>query len=182
VVLPSRFGRQVGEEEPVFHRGQRVYRPGIGPFGEPQIVGRIRNYFIENYNDIYPNALTRRRPDFLIPNIWAIEFKIVCPYNDNGALTDQWSKRLLHPYRGNQSSIGDIYKLIDLDMQIRKGIIVITYEHEIPQIDFSPLLDSFELLSSELFHFHLSDRYHSIVDELVHPVHQRANIYGWEII
>ncbi len=160
----------------------RNFLPGIGPIGEPQLVRRIRDYFIENFNDIYPNAQTHRTPDFLIPEMWAIEFKIVRPFGNNGGHAENWSENLIHPFRGNQSSIGDIYRLQDFNMNIRKGIIVITYEHNEPRIDLSPLFESFDLITRQVCHFNLSNRHQVTIENLIHPVHQRAIIYGWEIL
>lgn len=42
-------------------------------------------------------------PDVLVPNRWALEFKIVRPFGDNGIEAERWSQNLLHPYPGNVS-------------------------------------------------------------------------------
>lgn len=158
------------------------YRPGIGPFGEPQLVRKIKDYFRDNFSDTFPNAVTRRNPDFLIPNIWAIEFKIVRPYGDNDLPAENWSVNLLHPYQGNQSSIGDIYKLTNMQIAERKGIVLVCYEHNIPRINLEPLLVSFETIARDVCNFNLSERHQTTVEDLVHPVHQVSKIYGWEIL
>ena len=60
---------------PVF----KNYKPGIGPFGEPQLVSEIsRRLNLEGMN-----ASTHRTPDLRIGN-YAIEIKIVRPFGDNG--------------------------------------------------------------------------------------------------
>ena len=159
----------------------RNYQPGIGPFGEPQLVGKIRDYFNANLNQQFPNAKTGRTPDFLIPNLWAIEFKIVRPFGNNGNPAENWSENLLHPYSGNESSIGDIYKLQQLQMNVRKGIIVVSYEHKNAKLSLLPLLNSFDIIARQVCQFKLSNRYQVTVQNLVHPVHQISNIYGWEI-
>jgi hypothetical protein len=90
----------------------RNFQPGVGPYGEPQLVGRIARYL----NDLpkYGTAVrTKRTPDMLIPNEWAIEFKITRPYGDNGKEAENWSVNLLHPYPGNVSSVGIATSLLD---------------------------------------------------------------------
>ncbi len=72
-------------------------------------------------------------------------------------------------------------KLMQLEVAERKGIVVIGYEHEPPVRELSPLIAGFELLARELLHLPLSQRYSSIIAGCVHPVHQRATIYGWEL-
>lgn len=158
------------------------FLPGIGPLRETQLVSRIRSYFNQNLNEQYPNARTQRLPDFIIPDMWAIEFKIVRPFGNNGNSAEHWSSRLLHPYPGNKSSIGDIYRLENLQMNIRKGIVVVSYEHQPAQISLDPLLNSFELIASDVCGFHLSNRNQVTIPNLIHPIHQTAKVFGWEIL
>ena len=89
----------------------RHYQPGVGPYGEPQLTRKLINYLSKIYPNQYENVKTKRIPDVLIPNKWALEFKIVRPFGDNGNEAEHWSQNLIHPYPGNVSSIGDIYKL-----------------------------------------------------------------------
>lgn len=61
----------------------RDYRPGVGPFGEPQLVRRIAE--ILDSKDVYRGKVgTGRTPDFIINDSWVMEFKIVRPFGDNG--------------------------------------------------------------------------------------------------
>ena len=86
----------------------RAFQPGVGPYGEPQLVKLIA----ADLNQIpkYRNSVrTKRNPDLLIPNEWAIEFKITRPFGDNDKEAEDWSVNLLHPYPGNVSTIGDCY-------------------------------------------------------------------------
>lgn len=53
----------------------KAFRPGIGPFGEPQIVRVIAQKLSNNGL----SARTMRTPDLDIEHQWAIEFKIVRP-------------------------------------------------------------------------------------------------------
>lgn len=49
--------------------------------------------------------------DIVIPGFWAIEFKLIRPYGDNGKIAEHCSENALHPYPGIISSIGDYLKL-----------------------------------------------------------------------
>ena len=99
--------------------GSRAFQPGVGPYGEPQVVKRIAAYL--NDLDRYHNAaLTKRTPDLLIPGEWAIEIKIARPYGDNDREAENWSVNLLHPYPGNVSTIGDCHKLVGLPCRERR--------------------------------------------------------------
>jgi hypothetical protein len=83
----------------------KTFAPGIGPFGEIQLVSLIKDQL--NTSGKYNGRIvTKRTPDLLIPTEWAIEFKIVRPYGDNGRPAEHWSVNMLHPYPGNQSTIG----------------------------------------------------------------------------
>ena len=64
----------------------------------------------------------------LIRSSWAVEFKLVRPFGDNGKEAENWSVNLLHPYQGNVSAIGDCLKLKCLECVERKAVLVIGYE------------------------------------------------------
>ncbi len=110
-----------------------------------------------------------------------MEFKIVRPFGDNGIEAEHWSQNLLHPYPGNVSAISDAFKLMQHKGEETRVIVVISYEHEPPKIDVSVLVSAFELLCRELLKFPLGNRYTSVVGGCVHPVHQRATVYGWRL-
>jgi hypothetical protein len=127
----------------------RTFQPGVGPYGEPQLVLRIASYL--NELPRYGAAVrTKRTPDLLIPKEWAIEFKITRPYGDNGKEAENWSVNLLHPYPGNVSTIGDCCKLATLVCAEKKAVVVIGYEHDPPKIDLTPLIESFEVIARRL--------------------------------
>ncbi len=101
----------------------KAFRPGIGPFGEPQIVSMIA----KRLSAKGISAQTKRTPDLDIQQQWAIEFKIVRPFGDNGKEAENWSVNMLHPYAGNVSLIGDAIKLSKLDTFPNKGLFVIGF-------------------------------------------------------
>lgn len=157
-------------------------RPGVGPYGEPQVVRRCLEYLRDRYPEEYSGAKTKRNPDVLIPGRWALEFKIVRPYGDNGREAEHWSQNLLHPYPGNVSSIGDIISLLSLERSEKKGVVVFTYEHDPPRTPVGVMVDCFEALARDVLRLPLGPRHAAELANLVHPVHQKATVYGWQII
>lgn len=127
-------------------------------------------------------VVTKRSPDLLIPQEWAIEFKITRPFGDNGKEAENWSVNLLHPYTGNVSTIGDCYKLAQLGGLERKAVAVSGYEHSPPKIDLTPLVESFEVIARDVARLSLSPRIETRRDGLVHPVHQSVRVFAWEVL
>jgi hypothetical protein len=159
----------------------RAFQAGVGPYGEPQLIRRIATQFNElpKYRG---TVRTKRTPDLLIPNKWAIEFKITRPYGDNGKEAENWSVNHLHPYPGSVSTVGDSYKLADLQVPERRAIAVIGYEHAPAKIDLTPLIESFEAIAKHVAHIRLSSRVEARRENLVHPVHQSLRIFAWEVL
>ena len=159
----------------------KQFQLGVGPYGEPQLVGAVANHL--NVLPGYNRAVrTKRTPDLLIPGAWALEFKLARPFGDNGREAENWSVNLLHPYAGNVSLIGDCLKLQKLGGKERKGVVVIGYEHTPPQIPLAPLIDSFELVATKVAGVRLGPRHQIIRLGLCHPVHQQALVAGWEVL
>ena len=75
------------------------FQPGVGPYGEPQLVKLIAARLNEIPN-LVGTVSTKRAPDLLIGGVWAMEFKIVRPYGDNGREAENWSVNLLHATSG----------------------------------------------------------------------------------
>lgn len=159
----------------------KSFQPGVGPYGEPQLVKKVVTILRERHHDRFAGAKTKREPDVLIPNRWAIEVKIVRPFGDNGVEAEHWSQNLLHPYEGNVSAIGDALKLMTRDGPERNGLIVLGFEHSPPKIDTQVLVEAFELVCRQLLSIPLGSRYVATLEHLIHPVHQRARIFGWEL-
>ena len=155
----------------------KTFRPGIGPFGEPQIVQRIANVLASKNIP----ARTRRTPDLEIDNEWAIEFKILRPFGDNGNEAENWTVNLLHPYPGNASLIGDALKLLEIPDYLKKAVFVIGYEHNPPRINLDPIINSFELITRAVVNIKLGERVEEKRVDLVHPVHQIVRCIGWEL-
>jgi hypothetical protein len=158
----------------------RNFQPGVGPYGEPQLVKLIA----ERLNRIpicAGRVLTKRTPDLLIKDEWALEFKIVRPYGDNGREAENWSVNLLHPYQGNVSTIADCWKLEKLQCSERKGVIVIGYEHDPPRVDLMPLIECFEVIAKHVARINPA-RVEACRAGLIHTVHQTTRILAWEVL
>ena len=134
--------KEFDSERPV----HKDFRPGIGPFGEPQIVREIANRLAERGI----SSQTKRTPDLEVQHEFAIKFKIVRPFGDNGREAENWSVNLLHPYDGNVSLIGDALKLLRLPSYPHRGLFVIGYEHDPPRLSLDPLINSFELIAKHV--------------------------------
>ena len=165
--------KEFDSERPV----HKAFQPGIGPFGEPQIVGIIA----QRLSATGIPAKTKRIPDLDIQNQWAIEFKIVRPYGDNGKEAENWSVNMLHPYAGNVSLIGDALKFSLLNTYSYKGLFVIGFEHNPVKISLDPLIDSFEVIARQVMGIHLGKRIEQKREGLIHPEHQVLRCIGWQI-
>lgn len=165
--------KEFDSEKPV----HKTFQPGIGPFGEPQIVGIIaRRLSLRGIQ-----AETKRTPDLDIQHRWAVEFKIVRPFGDNAKEAENWSVNMLHPYPGNVSLIGDAIKLANLDTFPNKGLFVIGYEHNPAKISLDPLLNSFESIARQVIGINLDNRIEQKRVGLVHPEHQVLRCIGWQV-
>jgi hypothetical protein len=159
----------------------RSFQPGVGPYGEPQLVKLIASK-LDQLPQYKASVRTKRTPDLLIANQWALEFKIVRPFGDNGKEAESWSVNLLHPYAGNTSTLGDCLKLALYEGNERKAAFVIGYEHFPHRISLDALIDSFEAIATNVLKLHLSARVEVRRENLIHPVHQTLRIFAWEVL
>lgn len=159
----------------------KTFMPGIGPYGEPQLCKHLVHWMNKSASCPFDDAVTKREPDILIPDRWAIEVKLARPYGDNGKEAEHWSQNLLHPYPGNVSSIADAMKLQTRNGVERRAIVVFGYEHKNPEINLDPLFAGFELLCAHVCGLRLSERVERSVEDLRHPVHARCRVVTWEV-
>ena len=165
-------------ERPIHRSRGRVFKPGIGPFGEPQLVKALAR----RLTDKGVPSRSRRTPDLDVGNgTWGIECKIARPFGDNDAIAENWTINLLHPYPGNESLIGDGLKLRGLKGFKRKGLLVFGFEHDPAKVCLDPLVDSFELVAAKVCGVPLGRRIEAVRRGLVHPVHQVLRCFGWEV-
>jgi hypothetical protein len=158
----------------------RNFQLGAGPYGEPQLIKLVAEHLRRMPR--YARAQTKRTPDLLIPDEWAVEFKIARPFGDNGKDAENWSVNLLHPYPGNVSVIGDCYKLCEFQGPEHRAVLVVGYEHDKPKISLSPLIESFEAIVRNATPLQLSDRIEVRRENLTHPVHQTLRLFAWEVL
>lgn len=158
----------------------KEFKSGVGPYGEPQLLAAVARFLntIPEYN---ASVKTKRTPDLLIPDQWALEFKIARPFGDNGKEAENWSVNLLHPYEGNVSLIGDCLKLQRLEGPERKAVVVVGFEHTPPRISLSPLFYAFELVATKVAGVKIGPRVEMMEAKLCHPVHQQLLIAAWEV-
>ena len=159
----------------------KSFKPGVGPYGEPQLIREIARRLNEK-SECSGRVSTKRTPHLLIKGHWAMEFKIARPFGDNARQAENWSVNLFHPYEGNASLMGDCLKLKRLELQERKAVAVIGYEHSPPQIHLEPLVRSFEILAKEIAGVNLGPRIHATRTGLAHPVHQQLSVFAWEVL
>jgi len=160
----------------------KSFKPGVGPYGEADAVRIALQHMQKRSPELFSSARTKRLPDVLIPGQWALEFKIVRPFGDNGLPAEHWSENILHPYQGNTSSLGDCMKLLQSGLPERKGIIVFGYEHTQAAIPLDPAIRSFELLAAQVMQINLTPRIERRIEGLIHPIHQVLRVFGWEIL
>jgi len=160
------------------HKG---FQPGIGPFGEADAVRAALSWLKDTIPSRYSNAATKRLPDLLVPEDWAVELKVLRPFGDNGRPAEHWSENVLHPYRGNTSSLGDCIKLLESGLPERKAIVIFGYEHTPPQVALETAVAGFELIANGLLFLRLSARVEEVRLGLVHPVHQQLRVFGYQV-
>lgn len=158
------------------------FKAGIGPFGEADAIRcALAELRISNPSR-YHDARTKRLPDLLIPGEWAIEFKIVRPFGDNGKSAEHWSENVLHPYAGNTSSLGDCLKLLKSRMPVKNAVVIFGFEHTPPLVSLDAALAGFELLALHILRISLSSRVEALRVGLVHPVHQQLRVFAYEVL
>jgi hypothetical protein len=166
----------------------REYQPGIGPLTENEAVRLATEWLRNSKPDVYNGAGPRPYPgsrqlcDFVLPSQWAIEFKLIRPFGDNGVEAEHWSENILHPYTGNVSSVGDALKLADSKFGERKAIIVYGFEHQPPKIDLETAVRCFEVVCTEVVRIQLSPRLRGEFLDLIHPYHRHGKVFGWEVL
>src|SRR5215211_5674100 len=181
--------KAVDDTHPQGSSRTRTYKPGIGPLTEADAIDRALQYLKEStrstyYVDASPKRYpsSRQQCDLVIPDEWAIEFKLLRPFGDNGAEAEHWSENALHPYPGNVISIGDSIKLIESGFPERKAIVIFGYEHSSPLIDISIAIESFEAIAKQVVGIELGARRSAEFGPLIHPVHQQGNVFGWQVL
>ena len=173
----------------VSSRSEMLYSAGIGPHTETRtvdlVVAELRSHLSAPYADgisvqvPYPSS-TRSKCDLFITweaRAWAIEVKMLRMMGDNGKPNDNTLMHILSPYSEHRSALTDCEKLLRSGLPGSKAILIYGYDFDGWEMD--PAIEAFEVLAQQ--RVALGPRVVSPFSGLIHPVHQRGRVFGWEI-
>jgi hypothetical protein len=124
-----------------------------------------------------PYERSRQTCDIVLPKEWMIEVKMARFYGDNNKPDDTSLKDLLSPFEVDRSALTDCVKLATVRGPERKAVVI--YGFDGPSRPVEIALRAFETLAASLVK--LGPRVMEPYGDLVHPVHQRGGVFGWEI-
>ena len=165
------------------------YQPGIGPHTETQTVKLVMGYLGSAAPLRYaycrlgvPYAYgTRQACDVCLggpgPWEWAIEVKMLRLMGDNGKLNDNMLMHILSPYPKQRSALTDCTKLLDSQLGTHKAILIYRYDYSDWPMD--PAIEAFETLANQKVK--LASHAVAAFDGLIHPVHRRGRVFGWQV-
>ena len=180
--------KKIDSTKPVYvsqRKNKNVYKPGIGPHTETATINLVVNELKQDkfYTKIereikYPNSRKSCDLKFNINNkILFSEVKMMRIMGDNNKANDNIFMHIFSPYELQNSALTDGIKLLKSGFDGTKSIIIYGYDYE----NF-PLLKTIELYEKIAKEFYsISERYSSSFENLVHPVHQKGNVFGWII-
>jgi hypothetical protein len=108
---------------------------------------------------------------------WYVELKMLRLMGDNGKPNDNMLMHILSPYPQHNSALTDCDRLSDSGFSGSTAVIIFGYRY--PQWSLEPVIDAFECLAREKVQ--LGQRFTEAFAGLVHPVHQRGAVFGWEV-
>lgn len=162
-----------------------LYQEGIGPHSESSTISLALSAsglpsLARVAREVpYPNA-PRSRCDLVLEGAqvpWAIEIKMLRLMGDNGKPNDNMLMHILSPYPAHRSALTDCQKLLTSGLPGRKAILVFGYDYDAWPMD--PAVGAFERLASG--DVQLGRASVAPFGELVHPVHSRGRVFGWEL-
>jgi hypothetical protein len=188
----ARSLKRVDQRGPVAKnaRSGERFQPGIGPHTESQTVAMViadagatqTGFGAHTFDEPYP-AIARARCDLCVGTgptwDWCIEVKMLRMMGDNGKPNDNMLMHILSPYPSHRSALTDIDKLARSGFQGRKAVLIYGYDYD--QFPMEPAVAAFELLGNANAG-RLGPRRYAGVDGLIHPVHSRGGVYGWEVL
>lgn len=169
----------------VGQRSGRVFRPGIGPHSESETItlalseASVGLELSRLEREVPYPAISRSRCDIVIDGSagWAIEVKLLRLLGDNGLKNDNMLMHILSPYPMDHSALSDCPKLLQSGFEGRKAIVIIGYDYD--ALPLGPAIGAFELLASA--EVDLIPTGPAPFNNLIHPIHQRGAVFGWEI-
>lgn len=165
------------------------YRPGIGPHTEAQTVKLVMAHLAHVDPQRYASYQlgvpygddTRQACDVCLGSPayweWAIEVKMLRIMGDNGKLNDNMLMHILSPYPAHRSALTDCTKLLGSELGIHKAILIYGYDY--PDWPMDPAIDAFQALADR--RVNLASHAVASFDGLIHPVHQRGRVFGWQV-
>ena len=165
------------------------FQPGIGPHTEAQTVKLVMTYLAADDPQKYGSFRlgvpygdgTRQSCDLWLAGRedgdWAVEVKMLRLMGDNGKPNDNMIMHILSPYPAHRSALTDCTKLVGSSLASHKAILIYGYHY--PAWPADPAIEAFEALAS--MQVCLSDRATAPFDGLIHPVHQRGRVFGWQV-
>ena len=170
-------------------RSKTKFQAGIGPHTEVQTVLLVMKILAASRPQDYGHYSTgvmyrdgsRSVCDLCLgaepPWDWAIEIKMLRFLGDNGKVNDNILTHVLSPYPTHRSALTDCEKLARSDLAGRRAVLIYGFDHTEWPLD--PALDAFETLARS--RVGLGTRFSASFDGLVHPVHVRGRVFGWEV-
>ena len=171
-------------------RSKEPFQAGIGPHSESQVVKLVADEMVLFHPEFYKDSIMtgvpypefpRQKCDLCIGSAssweWAIEVKMLRFLGDNGKLNDNILMHILSPYPEHRSALTDCTKLSGSKLGHSKAILIYGYEHD--GWPLSPAIDAFEILANAKVG--LSPRCEAEFDGLIHPIHTRGRIFGWQL-
>jgi hypothetical protein len=165
----------------------RAYQVGIGPHPESRTIDLVlvemaladNQYADARVGVPYPST-PKQRCDVVLGSTnggWAIEVKMLRMLGDNNKPNDNILMHILSPYPAHRSALTDVTKLAHSGFAERTAIVIYGYEYEAWPME--PAIAAFETLAAQTHR--LGERHVATFDDLVHPVHRRGAVFGWEV-
>ena len=163
---------------------RHAYHPGIGPHPEHRAVDLVmkelalqRPAWRWSLRDCDP--ISKQPCDWLLgrPVQWIIEIRMARPNCDNGKPHDIAVRDILSPYAMDHSALSDCVRLADPRIASRRAILI--YGFDDPRRPLSEIISAFETLAAA--RVSIGPLHYAELAELVHPVHRKGGVYGWEI-
>jgi len=163
---------------------KHAYQPGIGPHPEHQAVDLVMRELalqrpLWRWRVRACDPITNQPCDWLLghPLEWVIEIKMARPNCDNGRPHDIAVKDILSPYQMDRSALWDCVRLADPRITCRRAILI--YGFDDSRRPLHEIISAFETLAGA--RVPIGPPYYAQLVGLVHPVHRRGGVYGWEI-
>jgi hypothetical protein len=165
------------------------YQPGIGPHTEARTIKLVMAHLADTdprRNHAYRLGVpyadgTRQACDVCLGSPgsweWAVEVKMLRLMGDNGKLNDNMVMHILSPYPAHRSALTDCTKLLASQLETRKAVLIYGYDY--PDWPMDPAIEAFQVLASR--QAKLTDPLVASFDGLIHPVHRRGRVFGWQV-